>query len=98
MGLLNFIKGTSAAPPSLPKGSFSIDKNGRIISSTIPSHFSNENIEEIAAIVLKTFRSAQQAGVPLTEINFNFSSLKLTARELRGGAIIFLSPRELGRK
>lgn len=98
MGLLSFIKGDSRAPAALPKGSFSVDKLGKIISSTLPSQFPTETLMEIGAAVLKTFRAAEKARLALTEISFNFSGLKLTARELRGGAIIFLSPRELGRK
>jgi hypothetical protein len=30
--------------------------------------------------------------MPLAEINLYFASLRITARELRGGAIIFLFP------
>ena len=38
-------------------------------------------------------RSQPAGGIPLTELIADYSALKLTARELRGGAIIFLAPR-----
>jgi len=44
---------------------------------------------------LETFRDAQAAQLPLAELVVNYGSLKLTARELRGGAIVFLSPKSL---
>jgi len=48
--------------------------------------------------VLSTFQAAREAGIPLTELIADYAALKLTARELRGGAIIFLAPRSLGQK
>jgi len=39
------------------------------------------------------FRQARKAQLPLAEMTIHFSSLKITARELRGGAIIFLAPK-----
>ena len=49
-------------------------------------------------LVLSTFQAAREAGIPLTELIADYAALKLTARELRGGAIIFLAPRSLGQK
>ncbi len=39
------------------------------------------------------FNEAATAQLPLTELVINYPSLKITARELRGGAIVFLSPK-----
>ena len=47
---------------------------------------------------LRVFRSAQHQRLPLREICVHYAGLRLTARELRGGAIIFFSPRKLPRK
>jgi hypothetical protein len=52
-------------------------------------------VQEIAQRVLKTFHAIQEANLPLTEIIVNYSALILTARELRGGAIVYLSTRSL---
>ena len=99
MGFLNiFSKSTSSALARLPTGSFSIDAQGKIVASTLPQTFPASQIREVSEAVLSTFREAQQANIPLTELVVDYSSLKLTAREMRGGAIIFLSPRALGEK
>ena len=47
---------------------------------------------EIGRVIVDTFRKAQAAEVVLTELTVNFAALKVTARELRGGAIVFLAP------
>jgi hypothetical protein len=98
MGLLSLF----AKPPTklvpLPSGSFSVDRNGRILISTLSRGFPTELVEEIATRVLATFRSADAAQLPLSEITIRYSSLKITARELRGGAIVFLVPQTLSSK
>jgi hypothetical protein len=45
--------------------------------------------------VLEGFRSARMANLPFTEIIIRYPNLKLTARELGGGAIVFLVPQTL---
>jgi len=79
----------------LPAGSFTLDREGRIIISTVTQSFPDTLLREIGDHVLATFRSAQDAQLPLSELIVHFSSLTLTARELRGGAIVFLSPQML---
>jgi hypothetical protein len=49
-------------------------------------------LEEIAAEILRLFQEARQAHLPLAEFRIHFASLQITAREARGGAIIFLTP------
>ena len=49
-------------------------------------------VKDIARQVLAAFSEAAEAQLPLTELIINYPSLKISARELRGGAIIFLSP------
>ena len=39
-----------------------------------------------------SLREARKAHLPLNEFSIHFASLHVTAREVRGGAIIFLSP------
>jgi hypothetical protein len=79
----------------LPSGSFTVDRGGRVVIGTVPSTFPAELMEEIGQHVLTTFREAQQAQLPLSELSVEFPSLKIVARELRGGAVIFLSPKSL---
>ena len=49
-------------------------------------------LHDIGRDVLELFREARAAQMPLAEISLQFGSLHITARELRGGAIIFLFP------
>jgi hypothetical protein len=97
MGFLGLFKKGSAPEAAgltrLPSGSFTIDPTGRVVASTLPGSFPSHMVEQISSVVLGMFRSAQQADHPLTQIIAEFDSLKLTAKELRGGAIIFLAPR-----
>ena len=82
----------------LPSGSCTVDPSGRVVASTLPRAFPGVLVEEITTAVLTTFQAAREAQMPLTEIVADYSALKLTARELRGGAIIFLAPRSLGQR
>ena len=92
MGLLNIFKGQSKAPPPLPTGSFTVDSTGEILTSTVSSTFSRDSLKYIGHTVLEFFREAKRAEQVFTELNVQFSAMDLKARELRGGAIIFLSP------
>ena len=95
MGLLKRLtrRGSGTGLVRLPAGSFTLDPAGRIVASTLPRSFPAAHVQQIGALVLSTFQSAREAHIPLTELIANYSALKLTARELRGGAIIFLAPR-----
>jgi hypothetical protein len=52
-------------------------------------------LREISRAVLETFSRAQQSNLPLTDLYLHFSGLTVTARELKGGALIFLNPATL---
>jgi hypothetical protein len=93
MGFLKLFSKPAAAPARLPSGSFTVDRDGAILVSTLPQTFSVALTREIGRHVLQTFRAAQAARLPLSELVVHFASLKLTARDLRGGAIVFLAPR-----
>jgi hypothetical protein len=98
MGLLNIFRSRAESPAPLPSGSFTVDRAGDILSSTVASSFSPQDLKHISTVVLKTFREAQEADMHFTEFAVHFGALTLKARELRGGAIIFLSPRGTARK
>ena len=82
-------------PSKLPSGAFSLDHDGRVVVSTLPQNFPQAQMREIGERVLAFFRGAQQAQMPLHELNVYYPTLKVTARCLRGGALIFLSPQTL---
>ncbi len=77
----------------LPSGSLTVDRDAQILASTVSSAVSEEVLHEIGSRVLQLFRQARNAQIPITQLTLNFASLQISARELRGGAMIFLTPR-----
>ena len=93
MGFLNlFSKPAPAVLLQLPTGSFTVDRSGEVVVATLPSSFPRALVQQIGSAVVDTFREAQAAQLPLAELVINYPSFKITARELRGGAIVYLSP------
>ena len=92
MGLLNLFSKPRPVLRRLPSGSLTIDRAGTIVASTVASSYPEEVLHEIAQEVLGLFREARSAQLPLTEFKINFATFQITAREARGGAVIFLSP------
>jgi hypothetical protein len=95
MGFLNMFSKTASSLMRLPSGSFTMDRSGRVLVTTLPSNYPETLVEEIGQNVLGAFREAQAAQLPLSELIVHYPALKVTARELRGGAIVFLSPKTL---
>src|SRR2546422_611513 len=93
MGLLTLFAKSAPTLLRLPAGSFTVDRQGSVLVSTLPSTFPALLVRDIAHQVLAAFREAAHAQLPLAQLIINYPSLKITARELRGGAIVFLSPR-----
>ncbi len=93
MGFLDLFKNRTNAPPALPSGSFTVDRDGKIIASTITSRFPEEKVNEISTAVLAAFTEARNVGIPATEVTFRFGAITIRAVDMRGGAMIFLSPR-----
>jgi len=81
----------------VPSGAFALDRDGKVVVSTLPQSFSHTHMREIGEPVLAFFRRAQEAQMPQQELNVYYPSLKVTARNLRGGALIFLSPQTLSK-
>jgi hypothetical protein len=81
-----------AAVRQLPLGSMTVDRDGQVVTSTVSSTYPKALLREIGRDVLALFREARAAQLPLAEVSIHFGSLRITARELRGGAIIFLFP------
>jgi hypothetical protein len=93
MGLLNLLRSPAPTLLRLPSGSFTVDRTGAVVTTTLPSHFPEDVVQGLARLVLDAFRDAAQAQLPLSELIADYSSLRITARALRGGAIIFVAPR-----
>ena len=99
MGFLSrLFKSDKANLVQLPAGSFTVDKAGKIMTSTLPQSFPAERLKEIGDPVLAAFRGAERAQMPMTEIIINYSALKILARELRGGAMVFLMPQSMNQR
>lgn len=94
MNLLGlFAREKREIPKSLPPGSFTVNRQGNITASTLPSAFPQSFLLELAEQVIATFKEAREVRLPLTELSVNYPEFKLAARELSGGAIIFFIPR-----
>ncbi len=78
----------------IPAGCFAVHRGGEIVTSTLPSWFSNRLTMEISRTVLKAIRSAQDTGLAVSELHINYAGIEITGRDLRGGALIFLRPRQ----
>jgi len=91
MGLLKHLGKSRPIVQKLPSGSLTVDRHGNVVSATVSSAYSPVLLREIAGEVLALFREARGAQMPLSQLSIHFASLHVTAREMRGGAIIFLS-------
>ena len=95
MGLLDIFSKPKEAPKIevLPKGSFTVDRTGKVVASTLPTSFPEDDANEIGKLVLNAFQSAKTVKLSMTALAVNYGAWKITAREQRGGAMIFLAPR-----
>jgi hypothetical protein len=91
MGLLK--KSAKPELKRLPGGTFTVDAQGRMISSTVPQSVPTPVVEEIGRHVVSIFQGAREAHLGFSELMVQYAAFKITAREMRGGAIIFLSPK-----
>jgi hypothetical protein len=102
MALLNLRSrqecGTDTVLTRLPSGSFTLDPTGRVVASTLPRSFPGHLVQQVSQCIMTAFKTARSSHIPLTELIVDFPAFKITARELRGGAIIFLAPRALGQR
>lgn len=93
MGFLSrLFKSEERSLAQLAAGSFTVDRAGQVMTSTLPQSFPPARMHDIGQQVLAAFRSAEKAQMPMAEILIHYSTLKILARELRGGAMVFLMP------
>ena len=95
MGILNWFAKPAPVVRKLPAGSFTVDRHGNVVITTTGPEYPQWLLEDTAREVLSLFREARAARTPLTGLDLNFAGLHITAREMQGGAIIFLSPQNL---
>jgi hypothetical protein len=95
MGFLTFNKGGKPELKRLASGTFTVDPHGHVVSSTVPASVPDGQIREIGRHILGIFQGAQKVNLQFTELVVQYAAFKITARQMRGGAIIFLSPRGL---
>ena len=92
MGILNWFGKSVADAQKLPAGGFTVDRHGNVMTTTVGSEYPQWLLDDTAREVRSLVRSARAARIPLTGLDVNFAGLHITAREMQGGAIVFLSP------
>jgi hypothetical protein len=93
MGFLKkLFRRSRATVQQLPSGSLTVDRNGELVTSTVSSAYPKKLLREIGREVLRLFHESRASQLQLGEVSIHYASLRITARELRGGAIIFLFP------
>jgi hypothetical protein len=96
MGVLNPFHRTAIPIEAgrMPSGCFAVHREGGLICSTLPHWFPTATMTEIARVVTAAFRIAGETNVTLAEMFIRYRGLTVIARDLRGGALIFLTPNE----
>ncbi len=79
----------------LPSGTFTVDPQGHLVSSTVPQWVPEAQILEIGRDVLAIFKGAAAARLHFSELKVQYEAFRITAREMRGGAVIFLTPKSV---
>jgi len=78
-----------------PQGSFAVTREGALLASTLSSDLSRSTLDLIGRTVLNAFARAREINLPLAQLTTSLGGLQIVARELRGGALIFLQPESL---
>lgn len=92
MGLIKQKPVKESKTCDIKAGSFNVDANGKILSSTLPSSIPEDFVREITRGILAYFTEANKIGLYIEEVNIFFPTVKVFARKMRGGALIRISP------
>ena len=92
MGLLTKPNAGKSGLHRLPCGAFTVDTHGNLVSSTVPQWVGESLVLQIGRQILAVFKGASGVRPPFSELRVQYEALRITAREMRGGAIVFLSP------
>ena len=98
MGFLSLLGKGRTEMMTLPNGAFTVDALGRIIISTVPGSVPEKRIKAIAEQVLAVFNGAHSAQFHFSELVVQYGAFTITAREIRGGALIYLAPKDARRR
>ena len=82
------------SPAHFPRGSYTVAADGGIVVSTLPRSFPRDHMEAIGKAVISALTTARELGTPFKELAADFAGLEIRARDLAGGAIIFITPQE----
>jgi len=93
MGLLTKQDAGKPGLRRLPSGAFTVDAQGNLVSSTVPQWVPEALVIEIGRQILAVFKGAAAVRLRFSELRVHYEAFRITAREMRGGAIIFLSPK-----
>jgi chemotaxis response regulator CheB len=75
----------------LHSGSFSMDRTGRILATTLPSSFPRNLVQTIGQCVALTFEEAQNAQLPLKNSSFIIPGSRSPPVKCAAGPSYFLS-------
>ncbi len=93
MGVLKKLHAGKSGLERRPSGAFTMDSQGNLVSSTVPQWVPEELIRQIGWHILAVFKGAAAVRLPFSELRLRYETFNVAAREMRGGAIIFLSPK-----
>jgi hypothetical protein len=93
MGVLKTLPAAKSGLHRLPSGAFTVDSQGNLVSSTVPQWVPEALILQIGWHILAVFKGAAAVRLPFSELRLRYAAFNISAREMRGGAIIFLSPK-----
>ena len=93
MGILTRQGNGQSGLRRLPSGAFTVDAQGNLVSSTVPQWVPEALVVQIGRQILAVFKGANAARLPFSELRVYYEAFGITAREMRGGAIVFLSPK-----
>jgi hypothetical protein len=88
------LKNKPFGPARFPRGSYTVSPTGSIVVSTLPGTFPKDRMLAIGRVVLSALNSARELGTPFTELAADYAGVEIRARDLAGGAIIFITPQE----
>ena len=97
MGLLTKHPAGQSGPHPLPSGAFTVDARGNLVSSPVPQRVPEAFLVQIGRQVLTVYKGAAAVRLPFSQLKVEYQACKISARALRGGAIIFLSPKPAAR-
>ena len=79
----------------LASGTFTVGPDGPDRQFDLRGSVPETLVKDIGRQVLAIFEGAHKANLQFSELVVQYAAFKITARQMRGGAIIFLSPRSL---